>query len=154
MTEECTGSKKRKDNKRRKPIWKEKIEKEIEQMQGDLSIICELQRGIGVKGRKCRRTIKVHQLTKENMASVKETIKHKMQLKGQRLRRYERRSKFYSQNMIFKTDARKFYREVGKEKVAVTDTLPIERSKSFGRTFGVMIDHSMRMQNGIKHRGR
>ena len=131
VTEECTGSKKRKDNKRRKPIWKEKIEKEIEQMRGDLSIISELQRGIDVKGRKCRRMIKVHQLTKENIASVKETTKQKMQLKAQRIRRYERRSKFYRQNMIFKTDARKFYREVGKEKVAVKDTPPIEKVEEF-----------------------
>ena len=158
VTEECTGSKKRKDNKRRKPIWKEKIEKEIEQMRGDLSIISELQRGIDVKGRKCRRMIKIHQLTKENITSVKETIKQKMQLKAQRIRRYERRSKFYRQNMIFKTDARKFYREVGKEKVAVKDIPPIEKVEEFwkgiwsnDRPFNVNAEWIKTIEQGKEH---
>ena len=86
--EECTGCKKRKDNKRRKPIWKEKIEKEIEQMRGDLSIISECQRGINVIGGKCKRLIKIYQLTRKNIASVKETIEQTMQLKAQRIKRY------------------------------------------------------------------
>ena len=82
VTDECTGSKKRKDNERRKPIWKEKIEKEIEQIREDLSIISELQTGINVKGRKFRKMSKIYKLTKEHIAPVKERIKQKMQLKA------------------------------------------------------------------------
>ena len=130
VTEECKGSRNRKDSKRRKQIWKEKIEKEIQQTR-DLSIISELQKGINVTGRKCRGMIKKYQLTIQNRTSVKETIKQKMHLKAQRTRRYERRSKFYRQNRIFKTDARKVYREVGKEKVTVKDTPPIEKVEEF-----------------------
>ena len=53
---------------------------------------------------------------------VKETIKQTMQLKAQRMRRYEKRVKFYRQNLIFKNDAKKFYRDILKEKVTVNET--------------------------------
>ena len=100
-------------------------------MRGELSVLSELQRGINVKGRKCRKMIKKYQLTKENILSVKETIKQKMQLKAQRIRRYEKRSKFYRQNMVSKTFAKKFYREVGKETIRVAEIPSIEEVEEF-----------------------
>ena len=60
-----------------------------------------------------------------------------MQLKAQRLRRYEKRNKFYRQNVVFKTSAKKFYGEIGKETINVDDALSIEDSKVFGRVYGV-----------------
>ena len=55
MTVLCADCMKTKKNKnpyrRKKPMWKEKIEREIEHMQGESSILTELQRGINVKGR-------------------------------------------------------------------------------------------------------
>ena len=51
ITEECTSNKRRKGNRRKKQLWKEKIEKEIERMRGELSIISELQRGDNVKAK-------------------------------------------------------------------------------------------------------
>ena len=60
-----------------------------------------------------------------------------MQLKAQRLRRYEKRNKFYRQNVVFKTNAKKFYGEIGKEIINVDDALSIEDSKVFGRVYGV-----------------
>ena len=85
-------------------------------MRGELSIVIELLRGVNVKGRRFKKMTKNYQLTSENILEVKEIIEQKMQLKTQRMRRYKKRSKFYRQNMIFKTDARKFYREVGKNR--------------------------------------
>ena len=60
-----------------------------------------------------------------------------MQLKAQRLRRCEKRNKFYRQNVVFKTNAKKFYGEIGKETINVDDALSIEDSKVFGRVYGV-----------------
>ena len=60
-----------------------------------------------------------------------------MQLKAQRLRRYEKRNKFYRQNVVFKTNAKKFYGEIGKETINVDDAVSIEDSKVFGRVYGV-----------------
>ena len=61
-------------------------------------------------------------------------IKQKMQLKAQRMRRYDKRSKFYRQNMIFKTDSKKFYREVGKEKILIRQAPPIENVEKYWKT--------------------
>ena len=55
MTEFCFDSiktkKKMKTCRRKKLMWKEKIEREIDHMRGELSILSELQRGLNVKGR-------------------------------------------------------------------------------------------------------
>ena len=54
-----------------------------------------------------------------------------MQLKAQRLQRYLKGNKFYCQNVIFKRDAQKFYKEIGKETKTVNDALSIEEVKDF-----------------------
>ena len=40
--------------------------------------------------------------------------KAKIQVKAQRERQFDKRDKFYRQNKIFQTDAKRFYREIGK----------------------------------------
>ena len=52
LTEECTNNKRRTGNRRKKPLWKEKIEKEIEHMRGELSIISECKGELMLKGGK------------------------------------------------------------------------------------------------------
>ena len=47
-----------------------------------------------------------------DIPSIKEELKQKIQVKAQRERRFDTRSKFYRQNKIFQTDANEFYREV------------------------------------------
>ena len=103
-------------------------------MRGELSILSELQRGVNVKGRRFRKMTKKCQLTNKNILEVKEMIKQKMQLKSQRMRRYDKRSKFYRKNMILKTDAKKFYREVGKEKILIRQAPPIENVEKYWKT--------------------
>ena len=49
-------------------------------------------------------------------------MKQKIQLKVQKIRRYEKRTKFYRQNKIFKIDKKKFYRELGRKQVNVEKT--------------------------------
>ena len=96
-------------------------------MRGELSILTELQNGINVKGRACITLKKTNKINKDNIIIIKETVKQKMQLKAQRLRRCEKRNKFYRQNLIFKRDAKKFYREIGKETITVDDAPSIGR---------------------------
>ena len=59
----------------------------------------------------CRKLKRKYKLNEEN------SVKQRMQLKPQRMQRYEKCRKVYCQNLIFKNDAKKFYREIGKEKV-------------------------------------
>ena len=76
-----------------------------------------LERGINVKGKMCRKLQRKYKLNKG-----KGTVKQRMQLKTERMRRYEKRGKLYHQNLIFKNYAKKFCREIGKEKVTVNET--------------------------------
>ena len=80
--------KKKKPHRQKKPMWKEKTEREIEHMRGELLISNELQRGINVKGRACRTLKRKYKINKVNIIIIKDTAKQKMQLKTKRLRRY------------------------------------------------------------------
>ena len=98
------------------------MEKEIEHLRGELSILIELERGISVNGKMCRKLKRKYKLNKENITTVKETVKQRIRLKAQRMGRYEKLGKFYHQNLIFKNDGKKFYREIEKEKLTVNET--------------------------------
>ena len=79
----------------------------------------------------CRKLKRKHKLNKENITRMKKTVKQRMQLKAQRMRRYKKCGKFYLQNLIFKNDATIFYREIGKEKVTVNKTPAIKDIERF-----------------------
>ena len=79
----------------------------------------------------CRKLKRKYKLNEENIARLKERVKKRMQLKAQRRRKYEKRGKCYQQNLIFKNDGKKFYREIGKEKVTVNETSTINDIEIF-----------------------
>ena len=54
-----------------------------------------------------------------------------MQLKAKRLRKFEKRSKFYRENLIFKSDAKTFFQEIGKETITVDDAPLIKEVEDF-----------------------
>ena len=56
---------------------------------------------------------------REDSPPLKETLKQKILLKGQRIRRYEKRTKLYRQNNTFKLDKKKLYRELRSKQVNV-----------------------------------
>ena len=66
-----------------------------------------------------------------NLASIKEKIKQKIQVKAQRLRRFDKRHHFYRHNWMFRTDAKKFYREIGRQSIEITEPPPIEEVEKF-----------------------
>ena len=72
---------KRKVNARKKPSWKQKMEKEIEHLRGELSILSNLERTIKVKGKVCRKLNRKYKLNEKNITTSKETVKQRMQLK-------------------------------------------------------------------------
>ena len=80
-----------------------------------MSILDELIREVKVKSRLLKKKYKMKKLG--GLAPLKETLKQKTQLKTERMRRYEKRTKFYRQNNTFKTDKKTFYRELGKSLV-------------------------------------
>ena len=75
VTKICSPKSKRKFNARKKPSWKQKMEKEIEDLQGELSMLTELERGINVKRKICKKLKRKCKLNEENITRVKETVK-------------------------------------------------------------------------------
>ena len=71
------------------------------------------------------------------VAHLTETLK---QAKAQRLRRYEKRETQYSQNKMFKEDAKKFYRNLGMKK---PKNLPLRQKQrltgnNYGEKYSIM----------------
>ena len=67
----------------------------------------------------------------QGFTEVKEIIKQQMQAKAQRIRRFEKRSKFYRQNKTFKEDTKRFYRELGKKSIEVNEPPKIQEVEDF-----------------------
>ena len=67
----------------------------------------------------------------DDLAPLKGTLKQKIELKAQIMRRYEKRTKFYRQNNTFKTGKKKFYKELGKSQVNIEKPLSKEEVETF-----------------------
>ena len=105
-----------KPGKNKKPKWKTNIEKEIKTMRGEMSILSEIERNKDSKTRKARNVIRKYKITNViDIPSIKEKLKQKIQVKAQKERRFDKRNKFYRQNKIFQTDAKKLYQVMVKE---------------------------------------
>ena len=89
VTEKLNGKPKKFTSRRvnTKPRWKERVEKEINELGGEVSILHELIRGVKVKSRILNRMKKKYKMKKlDNLTPLKETLKQKIQLKPQRMR--------------------------------------------------------------------
>ena len=58
-------------------------------------------------------------------------MKQKVQVKTCRIGRFEKKTKLYRQNKIFKTDAIKFYREIGVEAIEIKVPSSIKEVEKF-----------------------
>ena len=95
-------------------------------------ILDELIRGVKVKSRILNRMKKKYKSKKlDELTPLKETLKLKIQLKAQRMRRYEKRTKVCRQNNTFKTDKKTFYRELGKSQVNIEKPPSNEEIETF-----------------------
>ena len=71
-------------------------------MRSELSIIDEVARGVNVHCGRLRKIKRKYSIkTDSDIATTSEILKQKIQLKAQRIRRYEKRTKFFRQNKIF-----------------------------------------------------
>lgn len=79
--------KKKNPHRRKKPMWKVNIERKIEYMQGELSILTELKTGKDVKGRACRTLQRNYKIGKDSIIIIKETVKKKNATKGPKVQK-------------------------------------------------------------------
>ena len=77
--------KKRKPDKNKKPKWKINIEKEIETMRGEMSILSGTERNKDPKTRKARKAIRKYKITNAiNIPSIRAELEQEIQVKAQR----------------------------------------------------------------------
>ena len=120
--------------KRKQPLWKEKIQKSIDQKRKDLSTLTEIKAGKNVNIQKKKKLMKIYAIkNNDEIDNVRERLKQEIQAKAQRIRRYEKRSKFYRQNKLFKQDGKKFYRELGKKDIQIKEHPKKEEIEFFWR---------------------
>ena len=101
-------------------------------MKGEMSILHKIERNKDRKTRKARKATRKYKIPNFiDIPSIKEELKQKIQVKPQTERRFDKRNKFYKQNKIFQTDAKKFYREIGKNQVMVKKTSPKDSIEKF-----------------------
>ena len=85
-----------------------------------------------VKERKRKQMLKRYNIRNPtDLTTAKEVLKQEIQAKAQRIRRFEKRAKFFRQNKIFKQDAKKFYRELGKKRIDVTEPPTLDEVEEF-----------------------
>ena len=90
-------------NKNQKPNWHRKIEKEINCLRHDLSILTEIKNDKYSKIKKKQQLFKRHNINNlTNVPIIIENLKQKIQVEAQRLRRFNKRKNFFMYNKIFK----------------------------------------------------
>ena len=101
-------------------------------MRREISILEEVSKGSRVKSGKVTKMKRKHKIRDPaDIPPVTEILKQKVQAKAQRIRRYEKRSKFFRHNKLFKTDTKKFYRQLGKEQKKVDKVPPANEIEDF-----------------------
>ena len=93
------------------PAWQQRLQKQIDQLRGDIFIITKYTNGNTTKKirRKLKTILKKCKVTAEvQLIACKEDLKQALQAKAQRLRRYTKRSEQYKQNKMFREDSRRF----------------------------------------------
>ena len=103
----------------RPPAWQQRLQKQIDQLRGDTSIISHYTIGNTTRIRRKLKTIlKKHKITAdEQLIAFKDDLQQLLQAKAQRLRRYTKRSEQYKQSNRFREDSKRFYRELGKKTI-------------------------------------
>ena len=95
---------KTKRNERQQPKWKARIENQIKSMRAGLSILTDMAQKdetqkISKKNQRIKKKYKI--TTNQELQAVRESLKMRIQAKAQRIRRYVKRSKQFSQNQMF-----------------------------------------------------
>ena len=69
--------------------------------------------------------------SKDEILTVTEKLKQQLQAESQRIRRFDKRQKFFHLNKKYTDNAKKFYRELGKRNVMIHEIPEKETVESF-----------------------
>ena len=139
----------------RPQAWQQRLQKQIDQLRGDISIITEYTSGNTTNKirRKLKTILKEHKITAdEQLIACKGDLKQALQAKAQRIRRYTKRSQQFKQNKMFREDSKRFYRELGKKTIQIEKPPDIGEVRSSGTTYWSRRSNTMRMPNQSRTR--
>ena len=137
----------KKTQRGRPPAWQQRLQRQIDQLRGEISIITEYTKGNSTNKtrRKLKKILKKHKVASEDqLTACKEDLKQALQSKAQRLRRYIKRSEQYKQNKRFRDDTKRFYRELGKKTIQIETPPDIAEVKKFWQNI---------LEQEVKHNG-
>ena len=90
-----------------------------------------------------------YKLKETKLLEVKEELIQKLKAKSGKIKRYDQRIKQYHQNRQFRNNESGFYSRLNSKDVHVTSEIPgKKKQKSFGQTYGVKMEHVMKMPSG------
>ena len=98
-------------------------------------MLTELTRDSGISERKKRKIMRRYKIKEErDIHTEKEKLKQKIQAKAQRLKRFDKRSRQFRQNKLFKTNPRLLYRELGNTKLTINDPPSADEVERFWKS--------------------
>ena len=125
------------------------MQKQRSSSRKELSITAETGTGSdnGKLNRKKKKMFKKYRLTNaREVAQLIETLKQKLQAKGQRIKRYEKWETQYSQNKMFKEDT-KFYRNLGMKNIEAREPPSMAETETYWKTlWGEEAQHNERAE--------
>ena len=141
------------------PRWKQRIQKQIELWRKQISLLDQSIKHNRVKEKKIKFLDRYKNKFKCTSATeVKEVLIQKMQAKAQRLRRYEKRNRFFNQNALFETNPKMFYRQLMQKPVKTGKTPPKQKVHEYwNNIWGEAKEHNkeadwiIREQQAMQH---
>ena len=116
----------------KKLAWQERIQKQINTLRSDLETLKNVRNNNNVKISKSRKLKPKYKIKRpEEIQNVLEKIKQAIQAKAARLRRYQKRSRFYKDNNLFKNNPKQFYRNNSKSQIKINKAPSEEEIRSF-----------------------
>jgi len=126
------------------------MQKQISTWRKELSLIAE-PRTVSDNGKLKRKRTKILQKyivnNSREVAQLKEALKQKLQAQTQRIRCYEKRENWYSQNELFKEDNKRFYKNLGMKNIEAREPSTLAEAETnwkslWGEEYSIRNEHN------------
>lgn len=128
VIEKCGRTRKKQNSRRhtgsKEPPWKIRIQKQIQGLRKETSILVEVRQGNMSRSlKKVKDLFRIHGIEdEEKLNIVIENLKQKISSKTQRINRYSKRIEQFNQNRMYNTDRKQFFRRLGEKRIEHTES--------------------------------
>ena len=153
ITSELLGVKNSKDKQKNYPMWKKRLENQINELCKDLDRVVEPSKGNKLKKKHSDQLQRKHFLNQKSFLYLMEEIRQRIKAKRGKPNRYNNRINQYKENRTFRNNEGLFYKKLnGDTKNENTNSTPDENeSREFSKKkYEVLIKFIIRMLNGFQ----